>query len=117
MKKTTFGVVGLGHIGKRHADLLNMNPDTELVALSDIRPSSELNISKHLNIPFYSSLGKMLESTPQMDVVCIATPNGLHASQAIEVLKAVYPPAWLLQQSHDVQTLGQIEIEEITKQD
>lgn len=88
MKKVTFGVVGLGHIGKRHADLLDMNPNTELMAICDIRSPSELNIDRHLKIPFYSNLQEMLEDNPHIEVVCIATPNGLHASQAILVLKA-----------------------------
>ena len=88
MKKIRFGVVGVGHIGKRHADLLSMNSDTKLVALCDIRPQSELSLDKYHDIPFYSSMVDMLTKEPQIEVVCIATPNGLHADHALTALKA-----------------------------
>ena len=36
MKKIKFAVIGLGHIGKRHAEMIKRNPDAELVAVCDI---------------------------------------------------------------------------------
>ena len=41
MKKIKFAVIGLGHIGKRHAEMIKRNPDAELVAVCDILPKSE----------------------------------------------------------------------------
>ena len=35
-KKIKFGVIGCGHIGKRHAEMITRNPDSELVALCDV---------------------------------------------------------------------------------
>ncbi len=37
-KKIKFAVVGSGHIGKRHAEMINRNPEAELVAMCDILP-------------------------------------------------------------------------------
>ncbi len=84
-KKIKFAVVGCGHIGKRHAQVIEQNPQAELVALIDIKDPSLLNI-QHV-VPFFSSLNKFLQSNIQTDVVNIATPNGLHAQHAIECLK------------------------------
>ena len=42
MEKVKFGVIGLGHIGKRHAEMIQRNPSCDLVALSDLRPEKEL---------------------------------------------------------------------------
>ena len=42
--KIKFAVVGCGHIGKRHAEMVTRDPDAELVALCDIRPREELGI-------------------------------------------------------------------------
>jgi UDP-N-acetyl-2-amino-2-deoxyglucuronate dehydrogenase len=36
--KIKFAVVGCGHIGKRHAEMIQRNPEAELVALCDIKP-------------------------------------------------------------------------------
>ncbi len=85
--KIKFAVVGCGHIGKRHAEMIYRNSDAELVALIDIKPKDLLNIGQY-NIPFFGSLSSFLESDIETDVVTIATPNGLHASQAIEALNA-----------------------------
>ena len=43
-KKIKFAVIGCGHIGKRHAEMVTRDPGAELVALCDIRPCEELGI-------------------------------------------------------------------------
>lgn len=86
-KKIRFTVVGCGHIGKRHAELIMRNADCELVALVDKKNESELGIA-HYDVPFFSSLDEFLTSGPETDIVTIATPNGLHAPQAIQCLEA-----------------------------
>ncbi|MEK0421641.1 MAG: putative oxidoreductase yvaA, partial [Bacteroidota bacterium] len=39
--KVRFAVLGTGHIGKRHAEMISRNPDAELVALADIRSKND----------------------------------------------------------------------------
>ena len=48
MAKVKFAVVGCGHIGKRHIEMIMRNPETELVAVCDILPKEQLNIT-HLH--------------------------------------------------------------------
>jgi len=86
-RKIKFAVVGCGHIGKRHAEMVLRNPDSELVALADIRPKEELKLESY-TVPFFSSIEEMLAAGLDIDVVCICTPNGLHASQSILALDA-----------------------------
>jgi len=87
MKKVKFGIVGLGHIGKRHAEMIQRNPNAELVAIADILSDKQLNFS-FPNIPLYKNLTDMLNFHPELDVVNIATPNGFHSENAIEALGA-----------------------------
>ncbi len=42
--KIKFAVVGCGHIGKRHAEMITLNNEAQLVALCDIRLEQELGI-------------------------------------------------------------------------
>ena len=42
--KIKFAVVGCGHSGKRHAEIVTRDQDAELVALCDIRPREVLGI-------------------------------------------------------------------------
>ena len=85
MKKIKFAVIGCGHIGKRHAEMICRNEAAELVALIDVKNREDLNIEK-FNVPFFNSLNDFFQSSIEVDVVNIATPNGFHSSQALECL-------------------------------
>ncbi|TXK22418.1 Gfo/Idh/MocA family oxidoreductase [Pontibacter qinzhouensis] len=88
-KKVNFAVVGMGHIGKRHADMIARNRECELVAILDVLPQETLQLPPLLQqIPFYSSLNSYLATDPDVDVITIATPNGYHAEQALLCLEA-----------------------------
>ena len=80
MSKIKFGVIGCGHIGKRHATMVQLNSECELVAMSDTAPKDKLGLAD-FEVPFYASAGEMLANEPSIDIVCICTPNGLHVEQ------------------------------------
>lgn len=86
-QKIKFAVVGCGHIGKRHAEMINRNEESELVALIDVKAPAALGLG-HSDVPFFSSLEEFLGSGIEADVINIATPNGFHASQALTCLEA-----------------------------
>lgn len=86
-KKVRFAVVGCGHIGKRHAEMITRDPGAELVALCDVLPREELGIGTY-KAPFFSSVEELLQSDITIDVVNICVPNGLHASLAIQAIEA-----------------------------
>lgn len=79
-------VVGCGHIGKRHAEMVHRHADTELVALCDIRSKEEAGVTG-FDVPFFQDMRTMLDHVPGIDVVNICTPNGLHAEQSIMALE------------------------------
>ena len=85
-RNVKFAVIGCGHIGKRHATMISRNKNTELHALIDIKPIKELDIDQ-FDIPFFNSLEDFFKSTIEVDVITIATPNGLHAPQALQCLE------------------------------
>ena len=84
-EKIHFAVVGVGHIGKRHIEMINRNDRATLLAVCDIDPEQTLEFSDSFST--YSSLDAMLTGEPQIDVVCICTPNGLHIEQATKVIQ------------------------------
>ena len=83
--KIKFAVVGMGHIGKRHAEMILRNPDAELIAVCDIRSEKECNASGFSD-SFYSSMDEMLSQHQNIDVINICTPNGLHAEMSINAI-------------------------------
>jgi predicted dehydrogenase len=86
-KKIRFAVVGCGHIGKRHAEMITRDEKAELVALCDIRPKEELGIEAY-PVPFAKNLDELLEIASDVDVINICVPNGLHAEMAIKAIEA-----------------------------
>ena len=85
-KKVKFAIVGTGHIGKRHAEMINRHPEAELTALCDVRTKEECGAGSY-DVPFFTSVEDMLASGVDFDVVNICSPNGLHAGQAIKALE------------------------------
>jgi predicted dehydrogenase len=88
MTKIKFAVIGCGHIGKRHAEMVRRNEECELVALSDIRDKNQLGLESYEGVNFYKDYNEMLAKEQDVDVVCICTPNGLHAEQSIKAIEA-----------------------------
>jgi predicted dehydrogenase len=81
-----FAVVGTGHIGKRHAEMIQRASEADLVALVDTRSQKECG-AEDFNVPFFSSIEELLQSDLDIDVVNICTPNGLHADQSLKALE------------------------------
>lgn len=85
--KVKFAIVGCGHIGKRHAEMIIRNDEAELVGLVDSAKPETLNID-HFDAPFFANMEDLLANVPDVDVINVCTPNGLHASQALIALNA-----------------------------
>ncbi|MFM2207682.1 MAG: hypothetical protein RL213_1657 [Bacteroidota bacterium] len=83
-RKIRFAVIGAGHIGKRHAEMVRRNPEAELVAMCDIRPADQLG--ELPDVPLYPSVEALFSSGTAFDVVCVCTPNGLHAAHTLMAL-------------------------------
>jgi len=83
--KIRFAIVGSGHVGKRHAEMIRRNPEAELVAMCDVVDESEADI-KAFDVPYFLGMEAMMNSNHDFDVVTICSPNGLHASQSLLAL-------------------------------
>lgn len=84
--KIKFAVIGQGHIGKRHAEMIRRNSEAELIAVCDILP-------KEKTVPeakekYYTSVDELLKLHPEVEIVNICTPNGLHAQHSVKSLEA-----------------------------
>ncbi|MCC6600192.1 MAG: Gfo/Idh/MocA family oxidoreductase [Crocinitomicaceae bacterium] len=86
MGKVRFAIIGAGHIGKRHAEMVTGNPEAELVAMCDVRSKEECNLKTE--IPLFRSVSELFTSGPECDVVSVCSPNGLHAEHALAAFKA-----------------------------
>lgn len=84
-KKIHFAVIGCGHIGKRHATMVSRNADCALSAVCDIN-ADKMPELKDFNVPVYQDAETMLKNHPEIDIVSVCTPNGLHARHSLLAL-------------------------------
>ncbi|NML64909.1 Gfo/Idh/MocA family oxidoreductase [Hymenobacter sp. RP-2-7] len=83
-----FAICGVGHIGRRHAALVARHAGARLVALIDEQAALGPELAAEFTeVPFFTSLADFLQSGPAADVLTVATPNGLHAAQALAGLR------------------------------
>ncbi len=88
MRKIKFAVIGLGHIGLRHSKIAQEHPDSETLACCDVLPERELKLKElGLNPRFYTDYKELILNEPEVDVVNIASPNGLHTEIALFALE------------------------------
>ena len=83
MTKVGVGVLGVGEMGKRHAEnLRRLVPEARLLAVADVAGNRARDVAAELEIEHaYNSLEEMVQH-PEIKCVLIATPDKFHA-QAI----------------------------------
>jgi predicted dehydrogenase len=80
MRKLGVGVLGVGEMGRRHADnIRRLVPEARLVAVADAAVERARQVAAELEIEHsYGSLEAMLECR-ELEAVLIATPDKFHA--------------------------------------
>ena len=88
MTKLDSGVLGVGEMGRRHAEnIRHLVPQARLVAVADVAATRAQQVAAELEINHsFGSLEAMLEHK-EIDCVLIATPDKFHA-QAIRIAAA-----------------------------
>lgn len=88
-KQLRVGIVGLGRLGRRHAENLCYRiPNAKLVAAAS-PVASERDFAAHtLGVPHVVGDLDALLSIEGVDAVVLVTPTSLHAAQSIQVLQA-----------------------------
>jgi len=86
MKRLNFAIIGCGRIAQRHAEHINNNG--KLVAVCDIVKEKADVLAEKYGAKSYTDIHQLLQQNPELNVVTICTPNGLHAQHSIAALKA-----------------------------
>lgn len=82
-----FGIIGCGFIAKKHAQAIEKIPSANLIAICDRVPEAMEYYTENYKAKAYTDSAEMLKN-PEIDVVCICTPSGLHAVIAEQVAAA-----------------------------
>jgi len=85
-EKIKFAIVGCGRIAHRHAEFIQAFG--QLTAVCDNNIDKAKSFSAKYHAKCFGSLDEMLAASPELEVVSVCTPNGLHAEHSIKILKA-----------------------------
>lgn len=91
MRKLGIGVVGVGGMGKRHAEnIRRLAPEARLIAVADVAADQAMRVAAELEIEHgFASLEEMLaRKGKDIDCVVIATPDKFHAQDIRTVAAA-----------------------------
>lgn len=86
MKKINVAVIGCGRIAGHHCKNIKMNPDLNLVAVCDLNEERVTAYAKEYSAQGYKSYRQMLEKHPEIDLVAVITPSGMHYEHSMEIL-------------------------------
>lgn len=87
-EKLRFGIVGCGSIGPTHAGAIAQIGDAEVIAVADVLSDRAQAIARKFGIARVYHSDEELIADPDVDVVCICTPSGMHAEGAVRALQA-----------------------------
>lgn len=86
MSPLCFAITGCGKIAPRHA--AEAARQGRLVAVCDIIPARADELAGLYGCRAFYSLTELLESGERVDVLAVCTPNGFHAADTIQALRA-----------------------------
>jgi len=86
-KEIRFGIIGCGTISNWHADAIGEIEGATLVGVTDVYEPARIAFAEKRGVKAYESAEALL-AEPEIDVVCICTPSGLHAPLAIAAANA-----------------------------
>jgi UDP-N-acetyl-2-amino-2-deoxyglucuronate dehydrogenase len=81
-----FALIGCGNAGRHHAESIQRTG--KLVAVCDTDILKAEAFATAYNCRSYSSIDDLLSFEKHLDIISVATPNGLHAEHSIKALQA-----------------------------
>lgn len=89
MNKNTFNIalIGCGRVTKHHIKSINQTSKLKLIAVCDLVEEKARNYATEFNLQYFQNYHTMLSQMPEIDIVGIITPSGIHAEQALEIIQ------------------------------
>jgi len=86
-KEIGFGIIGCGMISDWHAGAISKIQGAKLIGATDVYEKSRTNFAGKYDIEALSTVDELL-ARPDIDIVSICTPSGLHAPLAVKSANA-----------------------------
>jgi UDP-N-acetyl-2-amino-2-deoxyglucuronate dehydrogenase len=82
-----FGIIGCGVIAPTHAAAVRALPNADVIAVTDVVPDKAKTFADEHGVAWEAGLDALL-ARPDIDVVSVCVPSGLHAEVGIQAARA-----------------------------
>jgi UDP-N-acetyl-2-amino-2-deoxyglucuronate dehydrogenase len=82
------GLIGCGRISKNHFEAIAQQENAQCIMCCDIIEERALEAAEKYNIPRWATDYKVMLENPDIDLISICTPSGLHPEHGIMAAKA-----------------------------
>jgi len=87
MKSVKLALIGCGKAATRHLRIFKELPEVALVAVADSDPEKARAFAEEIGAAWYTDWRKMLSEYPEIEVVDIAVPSGMHGKISLPVMR------------------------------
>jgi UDP-N-acetyl-2-amino-2-deoxyglucuronate dehydrogenase len=82
------GLIGCGRISKNHFEAIAQQPDAQCIACCDIIEDRARESAEKYNIPYWTTKYEEMLNDPNIDLISICTPSGLHPVHGIQASRS-----------------------------
>lgn len=80
-------IIGCGRIARHHCRAIKSIEGLNAVAVCDLEIEKAYSIREEYGVKAYSDYRCMLQENPQIDVVAVITPSGMHYEHSMEIMR------------------------------
>lgn len=80
-------IIGCGRVAGHHARSIGKLAQFQLVAVCDLIEDRARILASQHNVPFYLNYYDMLSQNPEIDLVAIITPSGMHFEHTLDIIQ------------------------------
>ncbi len=86
-KNYKVAIIGCGRIAGHHCRAIDSAESMEIVAVCDLIEEKCKAYSMEFGVPYFLSYHEMMKALPEIDIVAVITPSGMHFEHSMEIME------------------------------
>ena len=87
MKDLNIALIGCGRVAGHHCRSIENSPGVNLTAVCDLIEDNAKNYGDEFSVPYFTNYHQMLIHHPEINIVSIITPSGMHFEHTSEIIE------------------------------
>jgi len=87
-KSLKVALIGCGRIAGHHCRSIGEVDGVDVAAVCDLIEDKAKEYARDSNVPYFSNYHDMLNDVPEIDIVAVITPSGMHAEHAGDIIES-----------------------------